>query len=275
MRKIHIILIAMMFILSGCAGNSTNTPKVNKEVLPDVFGAELNSLSYVEFEDSMKGYYLIEFMSRIDVGNYDKVEIEFLKGQFEYTVSILPTEYVLDDYIEYTLEINADNPVYENGKIEVSKICIFPEDCNEPIELIPQLFEIELIEGEWEHESWAYTRAPLSYPVECDSFHFGMEVNENVEISKVSISNDSFVFVNESEFINAKWGVQDSSFDIDFRIKETELSKYTKYVTDVVIWYDVNDKTYIKRSMANITYNPFTGYDDLFGMYYNDVILKR
>lgn len=269
-----LIFILLIVVLSGCSLDSSKQFESTKKNLPDVFGAELNNLSYMEFANQ-NGFYQIDFMSVIDVTEFQRIEIEFEKGSFDYTVELSLSECAIEDYNKYILEIMAENLIFEENVIEVEKICIYLDDKSDVIELIPQKFTIGVINEEWEHDSWSYTNTPFSYPIEYDSFHFGMEVEKNIEINKAIISNDSFVFVNESEFINAKWGVLDSSFDIEFRIKETELSKYTQYVTDVVIWYDVDGETYSKTAMAPITYNPFTGYDDLFEMYYNEVILNQ
>lgn len=278
MKNIIKILLLVSILLVGCSNTKTEKKQninTNSE-LPDVWGDELNNVSFAICHDDEVKNYSYQFMSRIEIPENSSVEAVYSGGSFDCEYSIEKTDDSIGDFYRYIIKLTIQNVQFENDEINVDSIRV-AYDYDKYFDLIPDEFTLRRFEGDIEQEVWYFNNAPLVIPASGNYIRYAIGVEKGFILNEVIVTNDSFKIKNIAEYMNVPISTINATdgWELQFSVEETDRSKYTQYTTSVVFKYTVNGKEYIKDTVGDSVYNPFVLYDNLFEMYYNEVLTKE
>ena len=280
LKKILVFIMIMSgLMLFGCSSDSDNETKIKKDNLPDYFGPELYNAAYALYEkDGSEITQYINVMSRIEIPEALVVGIESTGGEFDFSITTAKGDYKIDDYTLYEIKIELKNIKFTDEVISINEISIYDESAKDKIISIkPQKCEFTYTEGNFDNDDLIFTGTPLSLPKDMNYLTYEIDADERLTINEIKLSNDDFIITNRDDCknIEIKKNQNTESVKMIFKIRETELSKYTQYITSAVFYYTEKDVEYISMTPVNqIIYNHTLEYDDNLAEYYNEVILK-
>lgn len=270
LKKI-IILTCICSVLVGCTSKGKEEDNHNNFV-PEVFGAELQNIECTVYKDGGEKPVNFYFVSKINIPNNSGIDLEYKGGNFEYSYTIEMGESSIEDYSTYVISFDLKNFVFEAEKITIDKIKINYEQ-GKSLEIVPQKFIINYVEGDYNNDDLLFYGSPLSIPYEMKEFPFELGSKQELTLKKVLISNTSLKYQNESENNNKVITSNNTNISLRFSSSDDILSKYTQYLTSIVFFYEVNGKEYVRMTPSvSITYNSLFNYKDNFKLYYEEVL---
>lgn len=276
-NTICFIIFIFAVMIAGC--NSDDDKKADIEGQPDYFGPELYNIScmvYDEKDEEVTQY--INLMTKIEIPEALETDIESTGGRFDYSITAKKGDYKLDDYTLYEIEIVIKNIEFTDKVININEISIYDENKqNIIVGMKPQKFEITYLDGDYDNDDLIFSSIPLSLPKSMSELMYELEADENLTINEIKLSNEDFVITNEGDCRNIEIRQNQNTKLITalFKVKETELSEYTQYISSIIFYYTVEDMEYVKMTpVTQVIYNPTQKYDDNLAKYYNEVILK-
>lgn len=274
MKKIILTCLILCLLLQGCVDFSNTVNNKSTSSVPDIWGDELNNVELAVCYSEKVKTYSFQFMSNIKITNDYKVELDYTGGNFDFKYEIEKGEYSIEDYDLYYIRMEFTNFKFDDSFICIDKINVRTD--GQYIEIVPDKFIIHNMIGEFETESWYLTNTSMIIPLSGNTYYMTIAVNNPFYLEEICLSNESFCVKNSNEWCDKEIDkLSDSQIELKFSVEETSISEYVQYTSSIVFKYEIDEQQYVKDMIADITYNPFTIYENNFEKYYNEVLLGK